>query len=64
MEEQIRRIIIDLQAASVTIEQVCGDTFVYNYNKFDIEELQITENFISLIVEKNKLYETNNSDRV
>jgi len=55
MEEQIRRIIIDLQQCSVTIEQVCGDTYVYNYNKFDIDELQLTENFISLLVEKNKL---------
>ena len=55
MEEQIRRIIIDMQQGSVTIEQVCGDTYVYNYNKFDIEELQVTENFINLFVEKNKL---------
>lgn len=55
MEEQIRRIIIDLQQGSVTIEQVCGDTYVYNYNKFDINELQLTENFISLLVEKNNL---------
>lgn len=55
MEEQIRRIIIDLQQGSVTIEQVCGDTFVYNYNKFDIDELELTENFINLFVEKNKL---------
>ena len=55
MEEQIRRIIIDMQQGSVTIEQVCGDTYVYNYNKFDIEELQVTENFINLFVEKNNL---------
>ncbi len=55
MEEQIRRIIIDLQQVSVTIEQVCGDTYVYNYNKFDIDELQLTENFISLLVKKNNL---------
>jgi len=55
MEEQIRRIIIDLQQGSVTIEQVCGDTFVYNYNKFDTDELELTENFINLLVEKNKL---------
>ena len=55
MEEQIRRIIIDLQQGSVTIEQVCGDTYVYNYNKFDLDELQVTENFINLFVEKNKL---------
>jgi len=55
MEEQIRRIIIDLQKGSVTIEQVCGDTFVHNYNKFDIDELELTKNFISLLVEKNKL---------
>ena len=52
MEEQIRRIIIDLQQGSVTIEQVCGDTYVYNYNKFDLEELEITEKFINLLVEK------------
>ena len=55
MEEQIRRIIIDLQQDSVTIEQVCGDSFVYNYNKFDTDELELTENFINLLVEKNKL---------
>lgn len=55
MEEQIRRIIIDLQQGSVTIEQVCGDTFVYNYNKFDLEELEITEKFINLLVEKNNI---------
>ena len=55
MEEQIRRIIIDLQQGSVTIEQVCGDTYVYNYNKFDLEELEITEKFINLLIEKNKL---------
>ena len=55
MEEQIRRIIIDLQQGSVTIEQVCGDTYVYNYNKFDLEELEITEKFINLLVEKNNL---------
>jgi len=55
MEEQIRRIIIDLQQGSVTIEQVCGDTYVYNYNKFDLEELEITEKFINLLVAKNKL---------
>ena len=55
MEEQIRRIIIDLQQGSVTIEQVCGDSFVYNYNKFDTDELELTENFINLLVEKNKL---------
>ena len=55
MEEQIRRIIIDMQQGSVTIEQVCGDTYVYNYNKFDIEELELAENFISLLVEKNNL---------
>ena len=55
MEEQIRRIIIDLQQGSVNIEQVCGDTYVYNYNKFYIEELQVTENFINLFKEKNNL---------
>jgi len=55
MEEQIRRIIIDLQQGSVTIEQVCGDTYVYNYNKFDLEELEITEKFINLLIEKNNL---------
>jgi len=55
MEENVRRIIIDCQKATITIEQVCGDSFVMSYNKYDIDEIQLTENFISLIVEKNNL---------
>jgi hypothetical protein len=56
MEEQLRKIIVDVDKAQLQLIHRNGDVFIEHYDKYDIDSIGIVEKFINLAVSKNDKY--------
>lgn len=53
MENELKEIVIDLVHSKIVYVQMCGDVFVENFDKLNIQEIEYVNNVINLAKERN-----------
>lgn len=53
MENDLKEITIDLLRSKIIYVQVCGDVFVENFDKLNIQEIEYVNNVINFAKYKN-----------